>query len=217
MEEWKYISIKGLDYKVSNYGKIIGVNSGRVLKTRLNEDGYVCVTVGSNKEGRTTERVHRLVAKLFVINPNPEEFNEVNHIDFDRTNNHFDNLEWMSHLDNIAYTVKNNRNATAIYNYTGANNPNFRNDTLRKKYLANPELAKINCSRSKEQNGRAQKVKMYDINNNFIGEFNYIGACAEYLINNNLTNAKINSIRNNLSKSAKTKIPYLNHIYEFTY
>jgi len=38
--------------------------------------------------------VHRLVALTFV--PNPNNFLFVNHIDGDTTNNHADNLEWVS-------------------------------------------------------------------------------------------------------------------------
>jgi len=215
MEKWKFISIKGLDYKVSNYGRIIGTKSGKTLKTRLNEDGYVCVTVGSNNEGRTIERLHRLVAKLFVDNLNPDILIEVNHKDFDRANNHFDNLEWVTHIDNIAYTVQHNRHVTANDKFKGSNNPNYGNNALKLKYTNNPDLARINNSRPKEQNGRARKVKLYDIYKNYIKEFNYIGACAEYLIENNFTKGKLDSVSNNLSKSAKTKSPYLNHYYEF--
>jgi hypothetical protein len=108
-EIWKDFSFKGLNYKVSNCENIIGVSSGRFLKTRLNIDGYVCVTLGSFNEGRRVERIHRLVAKLFVYNSNPNVLTEVNHKDFDRTNNYFENLEWVTHTDNILYTVKNNR------------------------------------------------------------------------------------------------------------
>lgn len=213
MEEWKEIEIKGLKYKVSNYGRVIGFASGKLLKTRLNKDGYICVTVGKEKEGRTTERVHRLVAKLFV--ENPANLSEVNHIDFDRTNNYYKNLEWVSHKDNIKYTVRHNRYYTANGRTRGKNNPNYGNNTLRLKYQNNKELAKLKNSRPKEQNGRAKKVKLYDVNKNFIKEFGYIGECAEYLIKNNFTKAKIDSIRNNIRKSVKNNVLYLNHYYKF--
>ena len=60
------------------------------MYVRLSKNG-----VASNK------RVHRLVADVFVIN----EFNykEVNHIDGDKHNNHYLNLEWCSHSDNIKH------------------------------------------------------------------------------------------------------------------
>ncbi len=214
-EEWIYIEVKGLGYNVSNYGRIIGLSSGKLLKTRLNQDGYVEITLGKNSEGRISERVHRLVAKLFVDNPN--NLPEVNHKDFNRTNNYYENLEWTTHIDNIAYTVKNNRHATANGRFSGKNNPNYGNKKLSIKYKNNPELAKELLSRSKEQNGRAKKVKLYDINKVFIKEFNYIGACAEYLIKNNFTKANIDSIRANITNSIKIDRPYLRHYYSFTY
>jgi len=215
MEKWKFIEIKGLEYKISNHGRIIGLSSGKILKTRLNKDGYVVATVGKSSEGRTSEVLHRLVAKLFVNNPYPEEFNEVNHKDFNRTNNYYENLEWTNHLDNVAYTVQHKRNSTAIYDYMGKNNPNYGNNTLKLKYKNDPELAKIKCSRPKEQNGRAKKVKLLDINRKIIKEFDYIGGCAEYLIENDFTKAKIYSISYGISKSIKTQMPYLGHFYEF--
>ena len=213
MEEWKEIEIKGLKYKVSNYGRIIGLSSGKILKTRQDKDGYLVVTLGSNSEGRITKKIHRLVAKLFVKNSN--NLPEVNHIDFNRANNYYTNLEWVTHEDNIAHTVKHNRHASANGNMKGKNNPNYGNNTLKLKYKNNPELAKRNSSRPKEQNGRAKKIKLYDINKNFIMEFSYIGACAEYLIHNKFTKAKVNSVRTNITNSVKYNIPYIKHYYEY--
>lgn len=211
-EVWKEIIVKGLGYKVSNYGRIIGVSSGRILKTRLNEDGYVVVTMGKNSEGRVTKSVHRLVAKLFI--DNYDNLPEVNHKDFDRENNFYENLEWVTHVDNIAYTVNNNRHSTANGKMKGDKNPNYGNNTLKLKYANDPELAKINSSRPREQNGRAKIIKLYDIHMNFIKEFKYIGACAEYLIKNGITKSKIDSIRASIRLSIINSVPYLNHYYQ---
>lgn len=211
-EIWKDYFYNGLDYKISNYGRVFGVSSGRILKTRLNPDGYITATFGKGEIGRTSMTVHRLVAKLFVDNPN--EYNEVNHIDFDRTNNKYDNLEWVTHEMNIKYTVLANRHSTSNGNYNGENNPNWNNHILSEIYKNNPELAKEKCSRPKEQNGRATPIILYDINKNKIKIFKYIGECAEYLVENNITKAEVNSIRANITNSIKKNKPYLRHYFK---
>lgn len=49
--------------------------------------------------------VHRLIAKLFVPNPDPEKFKIVNHIDGCKTNNRWDNLEWCDYRHNNQMAV----------------------------------------------------------------------------------------------------------------
>jgi hypothetical protein len=51
---------------------------------------------------KITIKVHRLVATIFLKNPNNYEV--VHHKDNDRTNNYYDNLEWTTHTQNITYT-----------------------------------------------------------------------------------------------------------------
>ena len=108
MEEFRDYEYRGRTYKVGNRGTIIG-SSGKTLKKRINEDGYEIITMGAPemRDGRT--KVHRIVATVFCENPNPEIFTEVNHIDFNRTNNDYRNLEWVSHVDNIKKSAEANR------------------------------------------------------------------------------------------------------------
>lgn len=103
-EKWLKVNIKGMDYKISNYGNIVG-KRGKI-KPRLSKDGYLVVTLGNQYHKRVHFYVHRLVALYFV--PNIFNKEEVNHKDFCRTNNYFENLEWVTHQENITYTIKNN-------------------------------------------------------------------------------------------------------------
>ena len=89
-EKFKSLKINGLFYEIGSNGTVIGC-SGKVLSQREDKDGYMRVTVGT-QENRTVIRVHRLVAICHVDNPNPKDFNEVNHLDYNRKNNNYKNI-----------------------------------------------------------------------------------------------------------------------------
>lgn len=62
------------------------------------------------KNGKAnTEKVHRLVAKTFI--PNPDNLPCVNHKDCNPANNHVDNLEWCTYSYNTNYGDANERRA----------------------------------------------------------------------------------------------------------
>lgn len=93
MERWMLVPNKN-DYAVSDYGRIMNVRSQRVLVQTLTHNGYCSVTLGYNN----TFRVHRLVALVFVENPNTYPY--VNHLDGCKTNNVATNLEWCTAYQN---------------------------------------------------------------------------------------------------------------------
>ncbi len=76
-----------------------GVQLSLALNTKLGY--YMCNLYKNNQQ--TTKYVHRLVAEAFVSNP--ENKPEVNHIDGDKTNNHFSNLEWVTSSENSFHAV----------------------------------------------------------------------------------------------------------------
>lgn len=76
---------------------------GQVLTQYDNGHGYMQVNFKVN--GKQVHRgVHRIIAACFL--PNPLGLPEVNHIDCDRTNNHFNNLEFCTHEYNMQYREK---------------------------------------------------------------------------------------------------------------
>ena len=99
-EVWKEIELYGLKYRISNHGRVVGKRG--FIKQRLDNDGYPTITVG-NINRRTSMKIHRLVATTFI--PNPQKLPEVNHIDCNRQNSRADNLEWVTHQDNISHSV----------------------------------------------------------------------------------------------------------------
>lgn len=104
MELWK--DIKGYEgrYRVSNKGRISNYN--RILTPTDNGHGYLII--GLCKDGKKTNfYIHRLVAMAFI--DNPENKPVVNHKDYNAKNNNFNNLEWVTQKENIAYSINNMR------------------------------------------------------------------------------------------------------------
>lgn len=95
-------------YRVSKCGTILG-KRGHAMSPSFNGRGYLIISLLTG-EGRITKAVHRLVAEAWLENPN--SLPEVNHKDCIRTNNHVDNLEWVTHGGNIEYSyLTGNRSA----------------------------------------------------------------------------------------------------------
>lgn len=102
--ETKIKSVSGYDgkYFVSNDGRVFSSrnNEKKELKQFADKDGYMIVQL--SKQGkRKTMRVHRLVANAFIENPNNLPI--VNHKDENKSNNHYENLEWCSYRNNIIF------------------------------------------------------------------------------------------------------------------
>lgn len=102
MEVWKDIyGYEGL-YKISNYGRVksfIANNGNRtIIKTPgRTKTGYLFTPLYSNSKFEQFY-IHRLVASHFI--ENIEGKREVNHKDGDKSNNHIDNLEWVTSSEN---------------------------------------------------------------------------------------------------------------------
>ena len=99
MEKWK--DLKGYEgrYIIGSNGEIMN-KRGLLLKQSLDTDGYKLITLYNGS--RKMFRVHRLVVENF-IGSIPEKM-EVNHIDYDRANNHVENLEIVTHLENVRHS-----------------------------------------------------------------------------------------------------------------
>jgi hypothetical protein len=100
MEEFRVIE-EYPAYKVSNLGRIKNPY-GRIIKGKFIE-GYKHVEL-RDESGAKHKRVHRLVAKAFI--PNPENKEQVNHINGDKSDNRVENLEWVTNFENRLHAVK---------------------------------------------------------------------------------------------------------------
>lgn len=69
---------------------------GKWHKLRLSKKARVKVKLYKDGRGYNLS-ISRLVALVYVYNPNPSKFNEVMHLDNNPLNNHYRNLQWGTH------------------------------------------------------------------------------------------------------------------------
>jgi hypothetical protein len=143
-EIWRdVIGYEGL-YQVSNLGRVKALSKLRKVKRKKCEysflapeiilsaacdKGYMKVALTKNKI-RSTKKIHRLVASAF-LGDNPDLY--VNHIDCNRSNNNLNNLEWVTHLENIRHARLNNRY------------PKLKMSDNHKKILKDKNAKKVIC------------------------------------------------------------------------
>lgn len=102
-EIWKDIPNYEGKYQISNLGNIRHFGKTKLIKQQINKDDYSIVSLRNGKT-KKTYRVHRLVAKAFI--PNPENKPQINHIDGNKRNNCVINLEWVNASENIRHAHK---------------------------------------------------------------------------------------------------------------
>lgn len=131
-----YGRIKSLDRTVTN-GNVSYCKKGRLLSFSNNGTGYLFVNLSKNGN-KKREYVHRIVAKMFIENPN--NLSQINHIDENKSNNAVWNLEWCNSLYNNRYGSRLERlskkrgKAISQYNLDGTYIRDF--DSINKAALS---------------------------------------------------------------------------------
>lgn len=120
-EMWK--SVYGYEnyYEVSNKGRVRSVDrfvvsainyndkvtrKGKILKCNLKKNGYYTVDLSMGNKKKTVS-IHRLVADAFV--DKVEGCDIVNHINLNKLDNRFNNLEWVTYKQNTQHAAKNGK------------------------------------------------------------------------------------------------------------
>ena len=111
VEEWRDILGYEGYYQVSSLGHVRGLDRtnsfGRFIKGRdktvtIGKIGYPVVSLHKDGIGKTCY-VHRLVASAFL--PNPNNLEEVDHINGDKTDVRLENLRWCTRSQNAIYAI----------------------------------------------------------------------------------------------------------------
>ncbi len=107
-----YKDIKGYEglYQISNKGNVktlpkyrrsgngFTLRPEKIMKQSINRTGYN--RIGLKKDGKIKQHlVSRLVAMHFIDNPDKKPC--VNHVDENKKNNTIENLEWVTHKENM--------------------------------------------------------------------------------------------------------------------
>jgi hypothetical protein len=138
MENWKDVIGYEGQFMISESGKVKSLNrtcirdngtkysiKGKDLTNFISNVGYVRVAL-RNKGKQIKYSVHRLVADAFVSKEIGRDF--VNHIDGNRLNNHYSNLEWVSMMENNCHRINKSKTSSQ---FTGVS---FIN--AKQKYVA---------------------------------------------------------------------------------
>ena len=116
-EIWK--DIKGYEnmYQISNMGRVRSLDryiilsnnkkifkKGQIRKISNNGNDYLFVQLGRGNSNR--KYIHRLIGENFMSNPDNKPC--INHLDSNKNNNKIENLEYVSHTENLLYAYEKN-------------------------------------------------------------------------------------------------------------
>lgn len=153
-ERWRDVEgFEGL-YQISDYGRVKSLSrridkthnyKSRILKQVHDKNGYLKCTLSKN--GKHTEvRVHQLVGKYFVPNPeNKPIYDHINEVENNYCNNHYTNLK-----------------------------PATQSENIKRAYQCGRKPIIVN-SKSGKDNWQSKKVIQFDLNMNEIKEWDSIG------------------------------------------
>ena len=103
--------VKSYDKVVPQYfkdgrGKVDMHRKGKIMKISVyKREGYCYISLSKNGV-KKKHKIHRLVALAFILNPNPKEFDMINHIDGNVGNNKVSNLEWINNRGNQIHAIE---------------------------------------------------------------------------------------------------------------
>lgn len=145
---------KGL-YQINEEGEVWSNSANKVMKMRLDKDGYPSLSLRNTSDGYSNFSIHRMLLGTFNSRPDYQDLT-VNHKDGDKLNYCLTNLEWMTVQENNAHA-----NETGLRNVKLENHP--------KAKLTNEDVLNIVVMLKQGRTG-ASIAKEYGVNKSAISK-----------------------------------------------
>lgn len=196
---WKQLKYKNedLNYEANEDGQVRNIKTKRILKPIKRKTGYLEYNLYLKDKTSIFITAHRLLALNFLDNPN--NLPTVNHLDGNKENNNISNLEWSTYSNNEKHAWDNNLNVPhitrAVIQYDIHWNVIAEYNSIIDAVNATGatkirEVANGNRKTSGgfrwgwkedfvcEDRGKSKKVSQYDLNNNFLKEFESVSVAS---------------------------------------
>ncbi len=114
IEQWVDLVIEVEDvpnppkYAISNFGRIKsfqGSSAGKLIKGSVIQ-GYKSLNIRLPKGKSFNRYVHKVIAEAFIDKPSDKHIFVI-HLDYDKLNNHFENLKWETRIGVVEHNRKN--------------------------------------------------------------------------------------------------------------
>lgn len=92
------------NYSINKAGQVYSHHYEKFLVITPDYKGYDVVNLVLPDRRKVPQKIHRLLALMFI--PNPENKEQVNHINGVRNDNSLSNLEWATHRENSTHAVE---------------------------------------------------------------------------------------------------------------
>lgn len=161
-ELWAEVAeFRGL-YDISSYGRLRNARTKRLLKLSSDRYGYLYANMCDVKSGlKKSKSIHRMVAVAFLKGCGRDL--QVNHKDYDKKNNHVQNLEWVTFSENVAHAVQGGRQKNRrppSSRPTGARRlRGHQVDALKKAFLSGVDVRSLSEQYSLHQDGIADLLR----------------------------------------------------------
>jgi hypothetical protein len=169
------LQYKSVDrYLVYEDGSVYSTISNKFLKPDIDKYGYYSYILYINGN-QIHAKAHRLVAYLFLGLPNMDDDDikyQVNHIDGNKANNHYSNLEWCTAEENNRHAREMKINNVSESNSRRWNDPEFRERTSK-----NISAGIIAKGSQKGKNNSRFRYEIYDAAGNEYDRHSIMQVC----------------------------------------